>query len=418
MIIPEIYEALKECQNENGIPIMDKPLFVAFTDRYGKADFRETLHSFMVHEQVEYPYKDISEERVEKLFSKLRDVDIKTNIHFTHEKVIEKFVYKYPYTEYGLGYIQCGHSYNDISDYFHQRLRLDCPYMGGDSPVQRWQAGNVKGELGALWRNVNNQKRLDLSAYRMMMRLGSYIATQFKPNVATVVYNMTKAKKVLDTSMGWGDRLAGFFASEATHYIGCDPNPNTFKKYKEQVDFYNKLTGNQKKVDLYCCGAEDLPWKNITDIDVAFTSPPYFSTETYNKGGEGEENQSWKKFPEYRAWMEDFLLHVSEKTLASLKPDGFFMLNIMDPKIKGKRLLVCDELVDTFRDQFLGQIGMRISQRPQGKSVFGDGEGGLDKEKLNEYMSKSYIENIWCFGDKEQDIFRGIRESNLDNFFK
>ncbi len=52
---------------------------------------------------------------------------------------------------------------------------------------------------------------------------------------------MTNAKTVLDTSMGWGDRLAGFFASDATHYIGCDPNPNTFKVYWEMVREFDKL---------------------------------------------------------------------------------------------------------------------------------------------------------------------------------
>ena len=30
------------------------------------------------------------------------------------------------------------------------------------------------------------------------------------------IYEMTNAKTVLDTSMGWGDRLTGFFASNAT----------------------------------------------------------------------------------------------------------------------------------------------------------------------------------------------------------
>ena len=39
---------------------------------------------------------------------------------------------------------------------------------------------------------------------------------------------MTNAKTVLDTSCGWGDRLAGFFASDAEEYYGCDPNPNTY----------------------------------------------------------------------------------------------------------------------------------------------------------------------------------------------
>ena len=41
----------------------------------------------------------------------------------------------------------------------------------------------------------------------MSFRLGTYIATQFKPIVAKTIYDMSDAKTVLDTSMGWGDRL-------------------------------------------------------------------------------------------------------------------------------------------------------------------------------------------------------------------
>ena len=103
-----------------------------------------------------------------------------------------------------------------------------------------------------------------------VLRLGTYIATQFKPIVAKVIYNMTDAKTVLDTSMGWGDRLAGFFASNATHYIGCDPNPNTFKVYSEMIREYSKMSPG-KTTQIYRCGAEDLPWDTIKDVDCAFT---------------------------------------------------------------------------------------------------------------------------------------------------
>ena len=113
------------------------------------------------------------------------------------------------------------------------------------------------------------------------------------------IYQLTNAKKVLDTSCGWGDRLAGFFASDAEEYIGCDPNPNTYKQYMKQIELYNSFLTKPKKVTIYNTGAEDLPWDTIKDVDCSFTSPPYFSTEEYNKGGEKEENQSWFKFNEY-----------------------------------------------------------------------------------------------------------------------
>jgi hypothetical protein len=63
----------------------------------------------------------------------------------------------------------------------------------------------------------------------------------------------------------------------------------------KQVDEYERILGNStpivkeerdyftinasKKVTIYRCGAEDLPYNELPQIDCAFTSPPYFSTE-------------------------------------------------------------------------------------------------------------------------------------------
>ena len=198
----------------------------------------------------------------------------------------------------------------------------------------------------------------------------------------------------------------------------------------KQVDEYEKILGNStpiikeerdhftinatKKVTIYRCGAEDLPWDEIKNVDTAFTSPPYFSTEEYNKGGEHEQDQSWSKFNEYDKWRDDFYLPVAEKTLKASK---FMFVNIMDPKIKGTRYRSSDELVNSFKNKFLGQIGMRIMQRPQGKAVFKDEDGNFSKEKLDENMNKMFIENVWCFGDKELDLFKDSRKSTLDEFF-
>ena len=61
------------------------------------------------------------------------------------------------------------------------------------------------------------------------------------------IYDITNAKTVLDTSCGWGDRLAGFFASDAEEYYGYDPNPNTYQRYQEQISSYNKLLSKPKR---------------------------------------------------------------------------------------------------------------------------------------------------------------------------
>ena len=98
--------------------------------------------------------------------------------------------------------------------------------------------------------------------------------------------------------------------------------------------------------------------------------------------------------------------------------DGHMIVNIMNPKVKNVVYPSCDELVDLLRPHFKGQIGMRIMQRPQGKSVFKDEEGNFDKEQLQDYFDQLYIENCWYFGKEDTpDIFLRAEKNNLDDFF-
>jgi hypothetical protein len=436
----EFYEFLKKCVNSDGLPVMDNALFSHATDLVGRETFRKVLADFITNEKPPFPYKEFSYEDMVDSFRKLKKTDYSTYIQPKEnatKEVLEKYDdYKYSYDEYGLGMIDVPSTFNEVSDYFHNKGRMACGSYGFVSPVDRWNSGdNIWGVLGPIWRGVNDGWELTPKQYMMAFRLGTYIATQFKPMVAKVIYEMTNAKWVLDTSMGWGDRLAGFFGSNAENYIGCDPNPNTFEIYKLQAQEYSRLIGNKFEITeledyfelkgdkkscwFYRCGAENLPWDLISGIDCAFTSPPYFSTERYNEGGKHSEDQSWAKFGEYESWRDDFYLPVSTNTFNSLREGGHMMINIMDPKIKGKRYRSGDELVDELKDSFLGQIGMRIMQRPQGKSVFSDENGDFDKEKMNNFMNKIYMENVWVFrkGINDLDLFRHKRVISLESFF-
>ena len=415
----ELYDLLHKCADSTGLPVMSRPLFLDTIEKHGKEDFRRTLADFITNEKPPYPLHEFNKDKVIKTFHKLKKADWTNYIMSSEKEVMEKYDdYKYPYSDYGLGVIQAPPTFNYTSDSFMHDLRMSCGSYGYKAPVTRWNDGdNLWGAFGPIFRGVNDHQELTSRTYTMSFRLGTYIATQFKPIVAKTVYEMTNAKTVLDTSMGWGDRLTAFYASNATHYIGCDPNPNTFARYKEMIKFFDKLTGGKKTVQMYNCGAEDLPWDEIKNVDCAFTSPPYFSTERYNEGGEKEELQSWAKFNQYEKWRDDFYLPVSHNSFNSLSERGVMMVNILDPKIKGKRYRSGDELVDSLREQFLGQIGMRIMQRPQGASVFKDEDGNFDKNAMDEFMDKSYIENVWCFArDTSIDLFAATKRGTLEDF--
>jgi len=94
------------------------------------------------------------------------------------------------------------------------------------------------------------------------------------------------------------------------------------------------------------------------------------------------------------------------------------MVNILDPKVKGKRYRSGDELVDMLLPNFMGQVGMRIMQRPQGAAVFKDEDGNFDKTAMDKFMNQIYIENIWYFSkDKNKDIFKHTKQGTLEEFF-
>ena len=398
--------------NDDRLPVMNTDQFNYITEKYGKEKFREELSEYISQARPPFPFRKISEKDMMKNFLDLKSFDTSKNIKSKDDiekTVFEKYDdYKYSFEKYGLGLIDCSSVYNTVSNYFMQELRLNCGSYGFRSPVDVWQNGNAKDIwrcFGPIWRGINTNNTLDEKVYMSAFRLGTYIATQFKPVVAKTIYEITNAKTVLDTSMGWGDRLAGFYASNATHYIGCDPNPNTFKVYQEMIKVFDKLTNNTKTTQIYNCGAEDLPWNEIDNVDCAFTSPPYFSTERYNEGGEKEELQSWAKFNEYDRWRDDFFLPVSEQCINKSKHT---LINIMDPKIKGKRYRTGDELCDKYNEKFKGQIGMRIMQRPKSDKLF------KDEQEKKEFMSNIFIENIWYFSNESIDLFK---KTTLDEFF-
>ena len=292
----DLYELLKRCVNKNGLPVMDKQLFLYTTEKYGKEIFRSTLAEYIIREKPPYPFKQFEEEEVVRIFRRLEKSKFTDYLYFPTKTVAEKYDdYKYSYDKYGLGIIDGPSAFNYCSDSFMNDLRIRCGSYGFKAPATRWEEGdNIWSVFGPIWRGVNDAKELSEKTYVMAFRLGAYIATQFKPVVAKTIYEMCNAKTVLDTSMGWGDRLTGFYASTATHYIGCDPNTNTFARYHKMIEYYDKIYDRNrgtKTVQIYNCGAEDLPWNEIKNVDCAFTSPPYFSTERYNEGGEKEELQ-------------------------------------------------------------------------------------------------------------------------------
>ena len=164
---------------------------------------------------------------------------------------------------------------NKASNYFQQENRWSVESSSYPGPKRTWETFNfMKSLMGAAY--SLKLDRIDRSNLRVMIGLRKYICSQFKPNVAKAMYDYFDVKNVLDFSMGWGDRLAGFYSSPKTElYVGVDPRKENHPIYKQQADYYNShLTffENKKTTKFHCDAAEDFDFSDYYDtFDIIFT---------------------------------------------------------------------------------------------------------------------------------------------------
>ena len=153
------------------------------------------------------------------------------------------------------------------------------------------------------------------------------------PNTDNIIY---------DSSSGYGGRLVGALSvckDRQIHYVGTDPNPDHFldsygiSRYKYLQNFFQSSIRSKYKTttDIFDVGSEEIHkekrfQKYKGKVDFFFTSPPYFSAEGYSD----DENQSYKKFPDYHLWRDGFLKPTLVTAVEWLKSGGHLAWNVAD----------------------------------------------------------------------------------------
>ena len=397
--------------SERGIPIWNKEEWNEIKEKYPKNTFREWMAEFIIETKPEFPYQKITRTDMEQSFFRLLGNRFEDNVFpaFAGEVVAKHNDYKYPFKDGDLVF-RAFHQHNMVSNWFHQKARYKCGHDRFFSPIEIWNNYEKLKKLNyPFWRDgMVGENGISEVSWRMAFGLGSYIAMQFKPAVAKLVYRHFEAKVICDTSCGWGDRLAGFYTEHGTErYYGTDPNDEVYETYKKQCLEYERLLGfgiapeiedhghyfecnGVKKVRIYNLPAEDVNWQEdgCKPFDLIFSSPPYFSTEKYGVGSAKEENQSWSRYQEYDAWEKDFFFPMLKKAFKNLKLGGSMLINIIDATIKGTRHRLCDRFVDHFIDHYDGQMGMEMNKRPRGT---------MSEEDYEKIKNSVMVENMWHF---------------------
>ena len=380
----------------NGELIIDKPHWYQLKNSHDRQELKDAISDAI--EGLEIPLIEITEEDAKQDFDELAKFDARTLLN--KDNLYAKADYKYELSHWYLKNSVIGRK---STNYFHQLARWKVGHAKHVSPYRSWTIKKFHQTfLNPLWTldmlEVNNK------TLRMCIQMRMYMAAQYPPAVAKSLYNLFEAKDILDFSMGWGDRLAGFHSSNAKSYTGIDPNQEVFDNYPKQNELYK--TG--KSTEFIKAPAEDVDLGN-RKFDMIFTSPPYFHLEKYS----ADENQSWKRYGKsIDLWLEKFLFATLNKCWDSLKDGGTMIINIADVYSEDNKYeKICDPMNDFISKlpdaNYSGCIGLKLSKRPQSNN---------DNE---ESKHKKIIEPMWVWKKGDSRTLDQIIDdsSPLNKFF-
>lgn len=311
-------------------------------------------------------------------------------------------------------------TYNAASNHFQWENRMQCGGWKDPSPREAWSTEeNIYTLRWSFW-TMHKDGPKNPTNWKMGFLLsatGIYMAAQFRPSAAKAMYGWLGAKRVVDPSCGWGDRLAGFFTTPTTEvYAGCDPNAATYKDYIRQCEAYESrifcgrldseppvvvkhftVSGypafrsrGRKDVVIVNGPAEDIDWNAIRDLvapegfDLVFTSPPYFGVERYAAGTDVAANQSWSRYNKFVGWRDSFFYPMLRATTGILRDGGVLAMNIVDPIINKVRNEVCEPMIvelATYGMDFAGVVPMALARRPSSST---DGMGAIPPDRFSE----------------------------------
>ena len=390
---------------------IDEKEWTYIKDTFDKDDVKESLATVAMTYPM--PTAEMTEEDCRKDFNKLKGTWVHDILREGEWFARSEEGYDYPLNYQGSQwYFARNNIGNKASNYFQQENRWSVESSSYPGPKRTWETFDfMKSLMGAAY--SLKLSKIDRSNLRVMIGLRKYICSQFKPNVAKAMYDYYNVKNVLDFSMGWGDRLAGFYASMNTElYVGVDPRKENHPIYEQQARYYDShLTffEKEKKTKFHCDAAEDFNFDEYYDtFDIIFTSPPYFNIERYGN----DDNQSWVRYKDIDSWNYQFLQKALDNMIPTLKSGGKLCVNISDVNAKTKGgaqyLKICDpmnEFLDEYRDmEYVGCIGMEMAKRPNSGGAGTAKDNNQFKEKTLEMVEKNkdkrFCEPIWIWEKK------------------
>lgn len=288
---------------------------------------------------LSFPWKRLylSRADADAMMARLRDFQPRTdeepcaphNIHF--EARAEDGNLLFPQCYRG-GYLNFRHLDADYSemdvlvDLFQERPRLSARRQDQPaSPLELWRRPEFVERV--LRTALTTNGRLDAYSMREAVFALAKECTQFKPSLAVGILRWFGARRVLDFSAGWGDRLAGAIAANVERYRGFDPNP-ALRRGHEALKSRFLPAERHRDFTIAYEGFETVALPPET-FDLVFTSPPFYDFEIYTSA----PGQSVDRYRSLDAWLVEFLFACLDKASRALETGGHVVIHLTDVEL-------------------------------------------------------------------------------------
>ena len=206
-----------------------------------------------------------------------------------------------------------------LSDLFNDHCRAQCKFNLNLSPTEYYGINRNKV--------IESLQRKKKEVTPLNIREEIYLLTKecsiHNPLIIKYFINKFSAKKILDFSAGWGDRLIGAMLAGVDVYSGFDPNSCLQEGYQSIIKLFLPYSSNPNgSYSVTEARFEDAVLPKGILYDLVYTSPPYFELETYTD----EPTQSTYGTKTQDDWLKNFLYVAIDKCMNSLADGGRIIL--------------------------------------------------------------------------------------------
>ena len=327
-----------------------------------------------VYDQLDKFTKEVFEKdpegTVDKVFEIYRSINLVPIIYFTEDGLV-RAIKEFKSTSYnsvvdnriGLG----NNRGQPLSRFlFPNMMTAEPKGRGSNSLKDRFlDDTKLKRAIRICFEMREGQKLVYPTALRRSLELvtGENIQN-FKPqNARAIVEHLCPVLwgNIYDYSAGYGGRLLGIGSSNMNYnYTAVDPNTETVN----YLQYFNSLIKQATGVEgtIVQSVSEDY---QPEDVDLAFSSPPYFNLEKYSD----EPTQCMVNYTTLDEWFDGYVAPTMTNIHKGLNSDGVFATNIADYKTYGQKepVEVCERWIATAEKigfKHTGTIKMMLNTRP------------------------------------------------------